>query len=298
MARRAGLCMLVLLLLAACLSPGPPVVVNPTTSATLPTTFKQGVFLATVRIDGVTRGPFVIDTGASDVIVDVELAEALRLRYEGTSRQSELGQTVKLATVKALEVGPVVLRNTRVVVLDLSSVSAGLGERVAGVLGHPFFAAAVVEVDYPHHSVRGFAAKAYRLPRGEWKPLTLKGPHPGVMARLDGNAEGLFLLDTGSTYTVYFLAPFVERNGLLEIRGTSKTKVVRVSGEHDVFTGRISWFEVGGRRFESPSVFFSGPGTPVTEVARRFDGIIGYGLLREFVVVFDYPSARVALLGR
>jgi hypothetical protein len=291
--------MLVLLLLAACLTPGPPsVVVNRTPAAQLPARFKQGVFLATVRIDGVARGPFVVDTGSSSLVVDVKLAEALRLRYQGSSRQPELGQTINYATVTALEVGPVVLRNTPVVVLDLSAVSAGVGEKVGGVLGHPFFAAAVVEVDYPRQSVRGFDPKTYRLPRGDWQPLTLKGPHPGVIARLDGNAEGLFLLDTGSTYTVHFLAPFVQRHQLLEIRDTRKTKVLRVSGEHDIFAGRISWFELGGRRFESPSVVFSAPGTPPTEISQRFDGIIGYGLLREFVVVFDYQSARVALLSR
>lgn len=151
--------------------------------------------------------------------------------------------------------------------MDLSPVTHGFGQRLAGVLGHPFFAAAIVEIDYRARSVACFDPAVSRLPRGAWQPLTMKGRHAGLTARLDGNVEGVFLLDTGSTQTVHFSPEFVERSRLVAIRRAKKARVLRIDGEHDMMEGTISWFELGGHRF-----------------------------LREFLVVFNYPGASIALV--
>jgi hypothetical protein len=198
--------------------------------------------------------------------------------------------------VGSFKVGPIALQNTRVEVIDFSSVTAAFGERLAGLLGYPFFAKAVIEVDYPKKSISCFDPKHYRLPWGEWQQLTLKSNRPTLTARLEGNVEGLFLLDTGSTYTVRFFPEFAQRHALLDNRETRKAKYQRASSEDEIFVGKIAWFEWAGHRFEKPTVGFRLPNNPNTTGIEGLAGIIGQGLMREFIVVFNYPESKIALL--
>jgi len=68
-----------------------------------------------------------------------------------------------------------------------------------------------------------------------------------------------------------------------------------VKGDAETLAGRIAWFEFAGRRFETPIVQFDLPTNPSASQA-RLAGVIGRGFLREFVVVFNYPESKIALL--
>jgi hypothetical protein len=281
------------------------VVINGSADAELTTTVKKGLFVTKAHIGDREVGPFVIDTAASDLFFDVELAKALNLSFWGENEDPETKQKIKFSTVASFAVGPMTLQNTRVVVMDLSSVTDAFGERLAGVLGYPFFAKAVIEVDYPKKSISCFDPQNYRLPRGAWQPLTLKShpshgrnPYalPTLTARLEGNVEGLFLLDTGSTSTVGFLPDFVQKHALLDNRDVSKAKRFRVSGVYEELAGKIAWFELAGHRFEKPTVRFMLSNTPGTWRPEGLAGIIGQGFMRAFIVVFNYPESKIAFL--
>jgi hypothetical protein len=257
------------------------------------------------RIGDREVGPFVIDTGASDLFFDVELAKSLKLSFWGEDEDPDIKQKIKFSTVASFEVGPLTLQNTRVVVIDLSSMTALLGERLAGVLGYPFFAKPVIEVDYPKTSISCFDPKHYRLPRGAWQPLTLKRDTsyvrdhyfvPTLTARLEGHVEGLFLLDTGSGSTVRFLPDFVQKHALLDNRAVRQAKSFRVSGESEELAGKLAWFDLAGYRFKEPTVRFMLPNTPQPKRPEGLAGIIGQGLMRAFIVVFNYPESKIAFL--
>lgn len=288
---------LFMVLLAGCSTLGREnVVFNGSADAALTTTVKRGLFFTRARVGDREAGPFMIDTGASDLFIDVELAKALTLSFWGENEHPETKQKIRFGTLASFEVGPMALRNTRVAVMDFSSLTAVFGERLAGFLGYPFFAKAVIEVNYPKKSISCFDPKHYRLPWGEWQQLTLKDSRPIVTARLEGNVEGLFMLDTGTTYTVRFLPDFVQKHKLLENRDVSKVKELRMSGESEIFAGKIAWFELAGHRFEKPTVRFNLPNTPGPERLEGLAGIIGQGFMRDFIVVFNYPESKVALL--
>jgi len=285
------------LLVTGCSSLGRAnVVIHESVEAEVATTVKRGLFFTRARIGAREAGPFLIDTGASALVLDVELAKALKLSLWSAHGRPETGQKDKFGTLASLEVGPMVLQNTRVTVIDFSPVTAVLGERLAGLLGYPFFAKAVIEVNYPKQSISCFDPQYYRLPGGEWQQLTLKTNRPILPARLEGNREGLFMLDTGSTAAVHFFPEFVQKHALLDHRDVSKVTRVNVRGEHEVFVGKIAWFELAGHRFEQPTVRFGLPNTTETRSTAGLAGIIGQGLMREFIVVFNYPESKIALL--
>lgn len=295
MSRLVHLCALVVSLVGCATLVGRTVVINERADARLEIVLKKGLFTTTARIGPWEAHPFVIDTGADHLYLDSELAKTLNPSSWG--ERESLGATprVKWGMLATFEVGPMVLQHTVVGVTDFSAASASFGERLAGLLGYPFFANAVVEVDYPHGSVSCFDPKTYRLPRGHWQPLTLIGNRPTIPARLEGNIEGQFVVDTGSTSTVLLFPEFVEKHALLDNRRVRRVTHTSVRGDAENLAGRIAWFEFAGHRFENPIVQFDLPNTPPASQA-RLAGIIGRGFLREFTVVFNYPESKIALL--
>jgi hypothetical protein len=94
---------------------------------------------------------------------------------------------------------------------------------------------------------------------------------------------------------VLFFPGFIREHALLQNRGVRRVTLTSVRGDAETLAGRIAWFEFAGHRFERPVVQFDLPNNPPpTQV--RLAGIIGRGFLREFVVVFNYPESKIALL--
>jgi len=294
-ATSAFACLLVLLLwLEGCATLGKnTVLINPRTDARLAIWLTQGLFLTNVRIGDREVGPFVIDSGASDIFFDSELAKGLMLEVRGEFTDPASKRRTKRATLAALAVGPLTLHNTDVLVVDLSALEHALGERLAGVLGYPFFAQAIVEVDYPHGTVACFDPATYRLSRGDWQPLSLQTNRPIMAARVDGDVGGRFILDTGDNGTVLFDASFAGAYGLGDHRPTRPFQATGADGPYETRLTTIEWFELAGHRFERPAVQFA----PATRSAPPgVAGIIGRGLLSRFTVVFNYPELKIALL--
>ena len=295
MSRLLCLCAVFVSLVGCATLRGHTVVVNERADARLEITVKKGLFTTTARIGPLEAHPFVIDSGADHLYLDSELAKALNPSSWSERESLEAKPKVKWGLLATFEVGPMTLQHTIVGVRDFSAASASFGERLAGLLGYPFFAHAVVEVDYPNGSVSCFDPKTYRLPRGHWQPLTLIGNRPTLPARLEGNIEGQFFLDTGNTSTVLFFPDFIQEHALLQNRGVRRVTHTSVTGEAETLAGRIAWFAFAGHRFEKPIVLFDLPNNRPASQA-RLAGVIGRGFLREFIVVFNYPESKIALL--
>lgn len=297
MSRFLLLCVLVVSMTGCATLGGHTVVLDERADARLDIAVKNGLFTTTARIGPVEARPFVIDSGADHLYVDSELAK--KLNPSSWSARDSLGAkpNVKWGRLTLYQIGPMTLRHTLVGVTDFSAASASFGERLAGLLGYPFFANAVVEVDYPHGTVSCFDPKTYRLPGGHWQPLALTGNRPTLAARLEGNIEGQFLLDTGNTSTVLFFPGFVREHSLLQNRRVRSVTLTRATGDTETLAGRIAWFEFAGHRFEKPMVQFDPPNNPRGSQG-RLAGVIGRGFLRQFIVVFNYPESRIAFLPR
>ena len=293
--RLVYLCALVVALAGCATLSRPAVVINERTDPRLAITVEKGLFTTTARIGPLEARPFIIDSGADHLYLDSELAKTLNPSSWDARDSSGSPPKVKWGALATFAVGPMTLQHTVVGVTDLSAASISFGERFAGLLGAPFFANAVVEVDYPHGAISCFAPTAYRLPRGHWQPLTLIGNRPTLTARLEGGIEGQFVLDTGNTATVVFFPAFIQQHALLHNRGVRRVTQTTVRGDTETLAGRIAWFEFAGHRFEQPLVLFGLPNSPQA-AERRLAGAIGRGLLREFIVVFNYPESKIALL--
>jgi predicted aspartyl protease len=108
-------------------------------------TVRTGHHLVEARINKV-RGSFVLDTGANVTVVDVAQVDRLGIDPSDDGRFG-LGATVRappgtragLARIDSLEIGPVMIRQKRVVTADIAELLGPLGTAagaaVAGIVG-------------------------------------------------------------------------------------------------------------------------------------------------------------------
>ncbi len=130
--------------------------------------------------------------------------------------------------------------------------------------------------------------------RGLRVPLFFADKLPAITAAADGVA-GKFEIDTGSSSAVVLQRAFVEQHGF-EVRHPSGLRLKRggVDGMFDAIVTRLDRFSVGNYEVRQPVVEFPSKGKAGLPIS-GFDGSIGYEVLRQFVITFDYARSQLFL---
>jgi predicted aspartyl protease len=102
-----------------------------------------------VRVNGVGRLRFLLDTGASHSCVTPRLVKRLGLTAHGDAMALGAGGELKLslARIDSLSVGKATVKSLTVAIVDIDHV-AKLVKKVDGVLGNDFMRRFVVTLDY------------------------------------------------------------------------------------------------------------------------------------------------------
>jgi clan AA aspartic protease (TIGR02281 family) len=110
---------------------------------------RSGLIVLNVAVNG-TPMKFILDTGASGVILFAKTAEELELEKESIGWNSTSGGAVSASRVRvdSLAVGDLVRSGCVCLVLELSHISAVAGDDVAGVLGHDFLSQYRITINY------------------------------------------------------------------------------------------------------------------------------------------------------
>lgn len=118
------------------------------------------LLLVPVTVNG--RGPydFVVDTGASHVVIDTALADELGLPRQNTHAGHGAGGPITAVETELAElcVARACAVDLAAVITDLSAVSRAAGVLIHGVLGYPFLSRYVVTIDYPNRQLHLTAA--------------------------------------------------------------------------------------------------------------------------------------------
>ncbi|MBK9388255.1 MAG: retropepsin-like domain-containing protein [Planctomycetes bacterium] len=256
--------------------------------------------LTRARIDDGEPRWFLLDSGAGALVIDKRTADALELDAFGAIEASGIGgrAPARFRPAKTFEVGPLTIEDPVMLELDLSPIAPFFGVELAGILGYDVFARAVIEVDLKAPAAKIHDPESFGAPSGtRWEELLLDARIPTLRCRYEGDRDGLFRMDTGDSSTVTFHTPTVERLKLLDGRKTKSSPLGGVGGFTGGRSGKLAWFEVGGRRVEDLDARFaeasSGPlSTP------EIDGNLGTALLEPFVLFFDYRSQRMGFVAR
>ncbi len=247
-------------------------------------------------IDGRDAGWFVFDTGATATTISSAAAARLGLAAVGRSALQGRHETT-VFEAGSLALGPLTLREPRLIGMDVPASSLLFGRRSDGFIGYDVLTAAVVELDLGAGRVALHDPASFDLGgAGAWQPLVLYRRLPHVACRFEGGGAGVFLIDTGWSGSVWLFAHAVAAHDLLDGRPTRGRTIQNLGASTPVRTGRIAWFELGGVRLDDVEADFSLKPVVLYPGPAEVPGVVGTALLRRFRVVLDYQHQRLALI--
>ena len=214
-------------------------------------------FVVQARINGKGPYPLLMDSGAGATLLDPRVIQE--------TRANKSIDSLEIGKFKAFDFG---IRSH-----EMDLLSAALGRRIDGILGHPVFNPLLLTYDY---GSRQLSIAVGSLDSSESVGLRKGVNRPYVRAEVD-NRQFWMLVDTGSSrgLTLDDLTSFP-----LAAPPTRTGGRARVDGLHRVYTARLNTdLGLGGHSLERPFV---------TESASTH--LVGQEVLHHFALTFDHPS--------
>lgn len=282
--------------------------------ASLPITrARSGHILTKASIDGGEAGWFILDTGAGGpTLIDSKLGQTIDAPTLGSIPAVGVFGTIRMTVRRArtLNIGPLTIERPFVLEQDLSFLAPIHDEPILGILGYDVLSRCVVEIDlgqdaFSLHDPAAFgaiAADSGGTRRAleqtvSWEQLLLPYRVPVVPGSYEGGRHGFFRIDVGAAGpgfgNVAFHSPAVERNQLLRDRQVQENDL----GGDPIAVGTLEYFELGGCRFDRPTVVFAkGKTGPLSD--EWTDGNLGVDFLKPFRLLLDYGNAKIAFVAK
>lgn len=168
---------------------------------TVPFDYSHKEIIVKARVNDSDDLDFLLDTGASDTIIDRRIAAQYFLAKQGAYDIAAISGMVSAqsSTLKRLDVNGLIVNDLAVRVLDLTPQSRQLGRTVSGIIGMNVIGKFLVTIDYSKPSVVFADADATLRPKGASVPFIQKQT-PFVKVNLNGKEDQVLLVDTGAAF--------------------------------------------------------------------------------------------------
>ena len=266
-------------------------------SATVPFRLINNHIYVDVSVNGSKPLLFMFDTGGHSIL-QPEAAKMLHVASEGHQSATGGGDKVVesgVAVVKTFRIGAVTFSDQPVAVLAFDSKKVE-GIQDYGMLGYELFARFVTRFDYGNHTVTFFDKRYFDAKdAGTAVPMALYHQFPEVHGTFDGVA-GRFGIDTGSRFALMLTAPFAAEHDLRAkvSKGIEAAIGWGVGGPSRGFVFRQGMLTLGDVKIASPLAEIS-TDKGGAAAAAAFPNNIGGGILKRFVVTFDYQHSIMYL---
>jgi hypothetical protein len=254
--------------------------------------FRQSLIFVRASVDGGPEGMFLLDTGASETVIDARYATLARVKLGGPItltggggvRDARQGEDAMLH----LPGGPSGRLNPAIA--DLSAVARDIGQRLDGILGDDFLKRFVVELDYRDQRVFVRAASDV-APPADSTPMRL-AKTPFLVARVRQGrhiATAEFQIDTGSNTALDLWRPFAG-SAFPDARGLTVSGL-GVAGRTENRRARFDSLETAGQRIPGPEANLDDEIRP-DDADARYGGVIGAPAWAGLDITLDFPRQR------
>jgi hypothetical protein len=245
----------------------------------------------TVRVNGKPLH-FGLDTGGQNLVTS-DVAAALGLHVVGSGIVNGGGggiTQIRYAFADSVDVGAARMRHQPFIVLPPHTLPFDLD----GLVGYELLARFAARLDLRGQTLelapqaRAFGARAATT------PFAYFDRQPQVEGALN-DVKGAFSIDTGSNLGAEVQAPAVRTNDLIQsMHATVAAMAADVGGKYLIYIVRAQSIRLGDAVFAEPLVQLMPPASKsqnATTIAN-----VGDGILRRWVLVFDYAHQRLGLL--
>ncbi len=270
---------------------------------TVPFEYTSSEILVTTKVNGLHDLRFIVDTGATQCLLDKSIATKIGATSLGSDSGVSMttgSGTIKTGAVlvKSLALGELEIANVPFAVADLNSFGNIPGAKPAGLIGANVLKRYLMTVDYENEKLRFADPTQVVVPEGaiivNTKPsLGMSGL--AVEGTIDGKQKVTFLIDTGAAF-----------NNISETKVKAllwgpvlKVGILKGLDGKPVETGaaRFEYLDLDKHRIEKP-VFSIAPqlieGQGEAGIISSKDlAIIGNPLLSRYKVTFDYRNQRL-----
>lgn len=262
-------------------------------STTVPFQLVNNHIYGAAKVNG--RGPytFIFDTGGRNIITPT-LAKEMGVNAEGAIAGTGAGEGVTeagFAKGLTFQVGDAAVKDKVAMVFPLENFSEIEGIPMPGMIGYETFNRFVTRIDYGAGTLTLIdPAKFDPKDAGTPVKFLFNGSVPEVMGSIEG-IPAKFDIDTGSRAELTITKPFAVNNKLREkhpkgvdavegwgVGGPSLGYVTRIK---DVVIGDVKIGDVVGSLVTQDKGAFAGS---------DYSANVGGGILKRFVVTFDYGN--------
>jgi len=272
-------------------------------SVNIPFQFSNGHLMVFVEINGLKKGWFILDTGASTTYYDAKFVSELGLNPVGELPLMGLGgfENIRLIRVDSLNLGRLTLYSQIAGVLPLDQLALQIHEKTVfgGLLGYDFFMRFPVLIDFKKQELTIFNSSKFVLPEnGITLSFHLTMMIPTITAALNG-ITGDFLIDLGNSLGLIVHKKFSEQLTGLSAVDTGAVLKKTLAGVGPGVAGReihVESLQINAHLLKIPEALVAESSEGLTgswEIA----GNIGTKVLEQYRVLFDYPNSRIVLYG-
>jgi hypothetical protein len=263
-------------------------------STTVPFQFLNNHIFVTAMVNGSGPYNFLVDSGGH-TIFSPELVEELGLDAAGSATATGAGETAStsgFAQARDIAIGNLRFRDQVAFTAPLGSPSVD-GIRLDGVVGVELFLRFAVRIDYGARTITFTAPRHFTAPKAATAvPFEFYDGMPMVAGKTDALPARL-VVDSGAHGELLLAAPFSTTSGLrARYPGVSQVVGSGHGGKIMGTVARLSSVTLGDVDVQQPIAAFSDDKRGVMSDT-NFDVNVGSGLLKRFIVTFDYAHQRL-----
>ena len=267
----------------------------PDGGVTLPWDADEDMPVVPIMIDGAGPFRFLVDTGASSVVIDERLADRLGLARQGTpvairTAANDDIPSAQPAVIRSLTIGDAHFREFQAHVVDFArmEIDGDMSVQFEGVIGSSLFAHALLTVDYPGRSIHLAHGSLPDLNDKDVFLLRVIMGRPHVLVRLETatqSQEHWAVIDTGhngslgvgTEWGLQYAAGPIDGGLTMTASGLVPDEAARIA------------------RMRMGDLTFVGPRADIC--AEQRIPRIGQRLLERLRLSFDYNASRVRIQG-
>jgi predicted aspartyl protease len=268
-------------------------------SVTIPFQLIAGEIIIDVALNGKMGYSFVVDTGATQSLIDTEAAPALGQTKESNLSITTGGGNVPMSymKLKSLLVGCLPFADLPVVVADLGALKKIMPTKnLVGMLGANIMRQFIVTFDFPNSKIT-FANPDNALPHENVSIIPAKPSLGGAGMMIAGELDGKkidCLIDTGAAYS---LIPYELAKQIGDRSVSAESMVHGLDGKPvKVAQGQFKALKLGDETIAHPSFFVAfDKSKSFGMIANGSVAILGNPTWKNYAISLDYKRQKVVL---